>query len=123
VRANTTNATRIIVAALTRTLGCAASATLLCASSCADFTSPGRASLPRSVLFLGNSLTEANDLPGLVGALVDSARLPPIEIGTVVQPGASLLDLWKGDAPSMIDRGWDVVIMQQGPTSTASGRV
>jgi len=97
---------------------------LVCASSCVDFTAPAQRPAPRSILFVGNSLTDANDLPWLVGALIDSAKLPPVRTGFVIAPGASLLDQWiGGEALSRIDERWDVVVMQQGPTSTASGRV
>lgn len=68
-------------------------------------------------LFIGNSLTSANDLPGLVSALAaaDGGRLP---VTVVSSGGFALEDHWsKGDALRAIERGgWSVVILQQGPS-------
>jgi hypothetical protein len=70
------------------------------------------------VLFVGNSLTAANDLPAMVAAL--GARTgTPIEYETRAPGGFSLEDHWElTDVAAAIARGnWDWVVLQQGPTS------
>jgi hypothetical protein len=73
---------------------------------------------PLRVLFVGNSLTEANDLPGEVTSLAEAAGRK-LETGAVVSGGYSLEDHWNSsDAPKEILSGkWDVVVLQQGPSS------
>jgi hypothetical protein len=73
---------------------------------------------PLRVLFVGNSLTEANDLPGEVSSLADAAGRK-LETGAVVSGGYSLEDHWNSsDAPKEILGGkWDVVVLQQGPSA------
>jgi len=88
-------------------------------------TAPGaRASPGEGLLFIGNSLTMSNDLPGLVSALAQSAggRLPT---SAVAFPGFALEDHWtEGTALREIDRGgWSVVVLQQGPSGLPDSRV
>lgn len=97
-------------------------AALAATASCASLTDGGDISAPRRILFIGNSLTDANNLPGVVQALADSAGFPSLTTGTELLDGTNLLDHWMGLAPAAIDQGWDIVVLQQGPTSTASGR-
>ena len=88
--------------------------------------SPGRRREPFRVLFIGNSLTAANDLPGLVVALSRAAGDdPPLEASSVAYGGFALEDhLAQGDAPRAIAQGgWDVVILQQGPSTLPESRV
>ena len=85
----------------------------------------------RRVLFVGNSLTYVNDLPLVVralsrAALGDSA----LRVAMVAFPDYSLEDHWaRGDAGRAIagspgeSRGWDVVVLQQGPSALESSRV
>jgi hypothetical protein len=82
-------------------------------------TGPGK-----HVLFVGNSLTYFNQLPGIVEALADSAREPLLETGTVALPDFSLEDHWNdGRAATTIKKGgWHVVVLQQGPSSVEANR-
>jgi len=75
------------------------------------------------VLFLGNSLTQANDLPLAVKALAEAAG-QELTVETVAFPNANLEDLWyEGSALAAIDQGdWDFVVMQQGPSSLPESR-
>ena len=76
------------------------------------------------VLFLGNSLTEFNNLPQLVRSLSAAAGLNwVIEAQTV--GGGALEDHWnRGLAVPRIQNGnWDAVIMQQGPSALPESRV
>lgn len=76
------------------------------------------------VLFIGNSLTSSNELPAMVAALADSAGGRKIKVGEVVVGGVSLEDHWRiGVALDSIDtRRWDVVVLQQGPSSLDASR-
>jgi hypothetical protein len=77
------------------------------------------------VLFIGNSLTSANDLPGLVEAIAAAEKGPRFECETIALPGFSLEDHWnQGDAVRAIRRGGrSVVVLQQGPSSLDESRV
>jgi lysophospholipase L1-like esterase len=71
------------------------------------------------VLFVGNSLTATNDLPGVVATLARTLGPVPIETGTIAPGGTSLEDHWNaGRVPEALASGdWDVVVMQQGPSA------
>lgn len=99
----------------------AAALTLSCSGGTASGPDPSGV---LRVLFIGNSLTQFNDLPEMVRALSDSAGGQPIRVGEVTFGGFSLQDHWhKGDALKAIDsRRWDVVVMQQGPSSLDDSR-
>ena len=77
------------------------------------------------VLFVGNSLTRGNELPSIVASLADSAGGRRIKIGEVIFGGVSLEDHWRiGTAlDSIATRRWDVVVLQQGPSSLDASRV
>jgi hypothetical protein len=78
---------------------------------------------PIRVLFVGNSLTQANDLPLMVTALAASVGIQ-VQATDVSQGGFSLEDHWNdARAPRAIDRGgWHFVILQQGPSALLSSR-
>lgn len=71
------------------------------------------------VLFVGNSLTYDNDLPGMTAQIAASTDAPPMVVGRVIRGGYSLGDHWaEGVAQGMIRSGnWDVVVLQQGPSA------
>ena len=96
---------------------------LALATACSTITGGRDDRPPRRMLFIGNSLTEENDLPSLVRALAEAAGHPPLTIGTEVLDATNLADHWNGLAPTAIDQGWDIVVLQQGPTSRAVDRV
>jgi hypothetical protein len=76
-------------------------------------------STPLRLLFIGNSYTQRNDLPGLLSQLAASAD-PPREIVTerVIANGASLRLHWNaGTARGLIEPGgWDAVVLQEQST-------
>ena len=76
------------------------------------------------VLFIGNSLTFANDLPGIVRALVEASGVGPVEIHSVTAANYSLADhLANGAAAAEIQRHRPaLVVLQQGPSSLAESR-
>lgn len=76
------------------------------------------------VLYVGNSLTYTNDLPGMVAALAGQDS-QVVSYHMVAKPDFALVDHWSGgsDAVEQIRRGgWDVVVMQQGPSSLLESR-
>ncbi len=75
------------------------------------------ASAPVRVLFVGNSLTYANDLPAIVEQLGRHSG-HRIQTAMIAFPNFSLADhLAQGDAARRIAREpWDLVVLQQGPS-------
>jgi hypothetical protein len=78
------------------------------------------------VLFIGNSLTYANDLPGTIAQIAaGTAGALEIEVRDVSLPDYALEDHW--NTPQSIEvlneGGWDVVILQQGPSSLPENQV
>jgi hypothetical protein len=77
---------------------------------------------PTRVLFVGNSLTYANDLPAMVCAMARSAGRQAI-CESVAKPDYGLEEHWNDrDARAAIARGWDVVVLQQGPSALPESR-
>jgi hypothetical protein len=79
------------------------------------------ASADLALLFIGNSLTYVNDLPGMLEALLEEqGGVGDVHVATVASPNFGLEDHWSiGEARDRIGRGgWDYVIMQQGPSAT-----
>ncbi len=76
------------------------------------------------ILFIGNSLTDGNDVPGLVRSLASAAGLG-WHIEAQLLGGASLQDHWdRGAARTRIQSGhWDAVVLQQGPSSLPESRL
>ncbi len=74
-----------------------------------------------AVLFIGNSLTYANDLPGMLSDLLTTASdHDRVVVESIAEPNYGLQDHWEnGGTRDRIRRGsWDVVIFQQGPSAT-----
>lgn len=78
----------------------------------------------RPALFIGNSYLYLADIPGIVQALADSAGGDKIAVATVAGPDLALIDHWNnGTAVREVRRGgWEWVVLQQGPSSTAVNR-
>ena len=77
------------------------------------------------VLFIGNSLTEANGLAAMVETLSRQSGGTPISTASVAVGGFSLEDHWnQGTAQRRIaEGGWSIVVLQQGPSSLAESQV
>jgi hypothetical protein len=70
------------------------------------------------ILFIGNSHTYVNDVPGILQALADSAGGETIATLSIANANYALIDHWTdGVALREIDKGsWRFVVMQQGWT-------
>ena len=77
-----------------------------------------------SILFIGNSLTYANDLPLLVQALAKAAGRS-VHVESVTFGDYSLEDQWNNGAAqrAIARRKWSVVVLQQGSLSLPESRV
>ena len=106
------------------TLGAAFAAAVLACGSSGGVTGPPPGEGP-AILFVGNSLTYFNDMPEIVAAISLGAEDdPPMRVGMVAFPNFNLEDHWnRGDALDAIDSGeWDVVVLQQGPSTLPESR-
>ena len=92
---------------------------LLLAVACGGGSARGAAKL--QVLFVGNSLTAANDLPAAVASLSHGA----IAYRTVAPGGVSLEDHWTltGAREALGANAWDYVVLQQGPSTLPESAV
>jgi hypothetical protein len=97
-------------------------------AACLNVVDPGAIpKLPAGghhVLFIGNSLTYTNDLPGTVSALASSVG-DTIRTASVSLPNFAVIDhaLGLSNAVDVIkSQKWEFVILQQGPTTTAVNR-
>ena len=91
--------------------------------SCGSSTEPQRTGGIR-VLFIGNSLTFLNDLPGTLAALARSVN-DTIHVAMIAQPDFALIDHYRGGSSALEEiakGGWNYVILQQGPSSTPINR-
>jgi hypothetical protein len=79
---------------------------------------------PLRILFIGNSLTMWNDLPGVVVRLAMADGQPQPLTRMVTVGGFSLEDHWNtGDAQRAIADGqWTHVVLQQGPSALPESR-
>ena len=70
------------------------------------------------ILFIGNSLTYVNDVPGILQALADSASGERLAVASLALPNYALIDHWTdGIAQREIAKGgWAWVVLQQGWT-------
>lgn len=84
------------------------------AGSIADSGLPVDSGPPLRVLFVGNSYTATNDLPGTVRALAAATAGPVLEAEVITVPGTSLADHWAttGARERIMMGGLDVVVLQ-----------
>jgi len=75
------------------------------------------------VLFIGNSLTYVNDLPGMLSAIAAQAG-KTLVTAEVAEGGFALEDHFRvGHAQVEIAKGYQLVIMQQGPSAEKASQV
>jgi hypothetical protein len=72
------------------------------------------------LLFVGNSLTYTNDLPGMLAGLLEWSGTKIARIESQARPDFGLQDHWssKQTLKMIASEQWDVVIIQQGPSAT-----
>jgi hypothetical protein len=96
--------------------GGAALALAVCGASFAEEAKPTR------ILFVGNSATYWTGIPASL-AKAAAATGHPVTVESESFGGFSLEDHWKdGRALAAIDKGWDVVILQQGTSALPESR-
>jgi hypothetical protein len=96
----------------------------LTVAGCLSTTGPQLVGDGRPVLFIGNSYTYVNDVPGIVQALADSAGGEHLAVETIAEADYALVDhLAQGVAQREIAKGgWAFVVLQQGPSSVDVNR-
>lgn len=106
----------------TAVLALAFSATVSCTSSDPlEVTTPSPPPAGEyAILFVGNSLTFFNNLPIMVERLLETSAIGPTFVSMAAFPNYGLQDHWiDGRARAAIAAGgWEVVVMQQGPSAT-----
>ncbi|MEJ1935593.1 hypothetical protein WDZ92_35820, partial [Nostoc sp. NIES-2111] len=77
---------------------------------------------PLRVLFLGNSYTYFNDLPGMVSKLAATSGGRKIDAKSVTRGGANLSELWSvtNGVETLRSGEWDVVVLQEQSTLGAN---
>ena len=90
-------------------------------AACVLPAGPGTQGIPslvgnRRVLFVGNSHTYQNDLPGMLVSLAHASGDTALRAGAVAYPNFALEDHFaQGDAAKALSHsGWEFVVMQQG---------
>ena len=69
------------------------------------------------MLFIGNSFTTRNDLPGLLSTVAEAGEAITIESKVISAGGASLRRHWNAGAGATIrDENWDYVVFQEQST-------
>ncbi|MBK6825683.1 MAG: SGNH/GDSL hydrolase family protein [Chitinophagaceae bacterium] len=96
--------------------------TCMVVNACQREAAPGDSA--RHILFVGNSLTYSNDLPGIVTTLAKAIGIS-VETTTLAEPNYAHEDHWNdGKMEALIASGkFDFVLVQQGLSSQEDGRV
>lgn len=89
-----------------------------CLSGTGTVSGPALTGEGTKILFVGNSLTYVNDVPGILQALADSAGGERLAVASHALPNYALIDHWTdGIVQREIAKGgWAWVVMQQGWT-------
>lgn len=87
-----------------------------CLEGPAEIEAPPEEAL--SVLFLGNSLTYTNNLPAMLDRLLEEGLGEEVYVESVSLANWGLPDHWAGRGREVVGLGWDVVVLQQGPSAT-----
>jgi hypothetical protein len=77
---------------------------------------------PQRILFVGDSLTSATDIPARLEKLAN-AMAKNVTADSVTFNGYTLEDHWRdGRAVAAIRKGWDIVVLQQATSSHTNSR-
>lgn len=97
-------------------------ALLLATAAVADDDKRARDAGPLRVLFVGNSYTYTHAMPVVVSMVAQASGVLVLP-GMLAQPDYSLEDhIVTGAYDAMLERGWDWVVLQQGPSSLPASR-
>lgn len=89
---------------------------------CNDPTGPKLEEADTRILFIGNSLTSTNDLPGAVATIASTLGHDVSAYG-ITAPNFALEDhYWTGVLDDIRELQPDIVVMQQGPSSLPANR-
>lgn len=95
---------------------------LLLAAASGRADADADAAEPLRVLFIGNSYTYTNDLPEVVRRLAAKQGIA-LDVDALTLPGAAIEDHFdNGSLQREVARGWDWVLLQQGPSSLQESR-
>ena len=90
---------------------------------CLGSTDPKVSGVGRKVLFIGNSHTYMNDVPGMLQALAAAAGPESLAVARDAPPNFALIDHVHDRAPAYIATGgWSLVVLQQGWTPAGACR-
>ncbi len=94
-------------------------------TGCSSPSAPVLVVEPLRLLFIGNSLTYTNDLPGMVDSIASVVEAGSVEVESITYPNFGLTEhRLRGEADSAIRAGgWTLVILQQGPSSLPESRI
>lgn len=108
--------------AMTRLRVCALAGVLAATTACSD-AGPDLGGADHRVLFLGNSLTYSNDLPGMLETMGEAEGLVIVTCDMSL-PNYAIEDHWNTPASreALADGPWSVVVLQQGPSSLPENR-
>ena len=106
---------------LRRTSECVVATAALAVTACLGTTTPAGPTPigdGTRILFVGNSLTYVNDVPGILQALADSAGGERLAVASRALPNYALIDHWTEGVVQreIANGGWAWVVMQQGWT-------
>lgn len=83
---------------------------------------PSQGGDTQKVLFIGNSLSYSNDMPSIL-KFIAKENGKNVEVMCNCMPNYALIDHWNdGSVHDILDRSYDLIIMQQGPSSQNEGR-
>lgn len=106
-----------------RAVALLATCALLIGGGCAESTAPLADGGVR-VLFVGNSLTYENDLPRTIADMAKAVADTPLVYRVAAHANHSLEDHFHDGIERRIARdGWQVVVMQQGPSTTLPNQI
>ena len=88
-------------------------------------SAPGFPAGGTRILFVGNSLTYVNDLPGMLDAVARQVGNTQLHVASIAFPDFALEDHWtEGSARrALTDQRWEYVVMQQGSSALPASQV
>ncbi len=96
---------------------------LIALAGCMGSTGPKLTGSGRKLLFIGNSHTYMNDVPGMLQAIAAAAGPESLAVASDAPPNFALIDHANGQAPKDIAAAsWSIVILQQGWTPAGACR-